>query len=149
MRRPWTKGIIVAALSLASPALLGQEEATPPPHEAQWGPHRPHPLFGDSEYRSPGLAVALSLTPMPVDFGNLYAENLGWGVAYTSIELTLALPAMWLGVGHMWHGGAGDSCNAWSTSEQEFLVGLVVAYVGVKIVAAMQAGAAAREFNEW
>ena len=32
--------------------------------------------------------------PVPVDFGNFYAENLGWGIAYTAIELSLMAPMM-------------------------------------------------------
>jgi len=76
--------------SLASTILLvatraSAQDAPPPPPTVAPPPQviivtdRPHAtLFGDVRYRSPGVAVALSLTPVPVDFGNLYAENVGW-----------------------------------------------------------------------
>lgn len=99
----------------------------------------------DAEYRSPGLAVALSLTPLPVDFGNLYAENLAWGVAYTGLELALMIPMMVLVGSHMDHGGNAD--QRWSSGEQVAAVSLVSVYVLVKLVAGLQAGAAARSFN--
>jgi hypothetical protein len=104
-----------------------------------------HGLFGDERYRSPGLAVALSLTPLPVDFGNLYAENLGWGVAYTALEVSTMVPMMWLVGGHMDHGWDGD--RRWSTGERNAMFGLVSGYVAIKLVAGLHAGYAARAFN--
>lgn len=108
--------------------------------------HGQHGLWGDSQYRSPGLAVALSLTPLPVDFGNLYAENLGWGIAYTAVELSLFAPMMWLVGGHMDHGRS-DTRN-WSDGEQNGMIALVSGYVVVKIAAGIHAGYAAGDFNQ-
>jgi len=120
------------------------------PHHGGMGygaPHgEHHPLLGDSDYRSPGLAVALSLQPLPVDFGNLYAENLAWGVAYTAIEVSLMAPMMWLGGSHMHRGyGAGD--RSWSANEKNAVVGLASGYVVVKLVAGLHAGYAAKALN--
>ena len=109
-------------------------------------PHHPHQArLGDSTYRSPGLAVVLSLTPLPVDFGNLYAENLGWGIAYTAIEVSLMMPMMWLVGRHMDHGGVDD--RSWGSGERMGMMGMVAGYVVVKLIAGLHAGYAAREFN--
>lgn len=102
-------------------------------------------LFGDARYRSPGLAAALSLTPVPVDFGNFYAENVGWGLVYTTGQLALAGSMMWLGGTHMCHGRV--DCSEWSDGETTAMVALASGYVAVKIVAAFHAASAAREFN--
>ena len=81
-------------------------------HDAVEGHHEAAPA-----YRSPGLAAVLSLTPLPVDFGNFYTDNVGWGVAYTALELGLAAPMMWLaadrGMGH----GSG-AANGWSSGDR-------------------------------
>jgi hypothetical protein len=147
-----------AAVALASPALVGgalaQGQASPPPPvvepsaapPAYVGTPMHHSfLYGDQAYRSPGLAVALSLTPLPVDFGNLYAENLGWGVAYTAVEVSLMAPMMWFAGSHMSHSNVDD--RRWGDGERAAMVGLVAGYVGVKLVAGLHAGYAAREFN--
>lgn len=107
--------------------------------------HR-HGLFGDSQFRSPGLAIALSLTPMPVDFGNLYAENLGWGIAYTAVEVSLVAPMMWLVGGHMDHGR--DDTRRWSDGERNTMIALGIAYIVVKLAAGVHAGYAAGDFND-
>lgn len=96
-------------------------------------------------YRSPGLAAVLSLTPVPVDFGNLYAEHVAWGMVYTTAELGLATGMMWLGADHMCHR---DGCQTWSGGETAGMVALATGYVAVKIVAGLHAASAAREFNE-
>jgi len=122
----------------------------PPPYATTNGEYpEPHPghqfLFGVSTYRSPGLAVALSLQPLPIDFGNLYAENLGWGIAYTAIEVSLLAPMMWMTGQHMDHGNGDD--RRWSGMEKGTMMGAVSAYVLVKIVASVHAGYAADAFN--
>jgi hypothetical protein len=101
--------------------------------------------LGEARYRSPGLAVALSLQPLPIDFGNLYAENLGWGVAYTAIEVSLLAPMMWMTGEHMDH-GASDN-RAWTGRETGAMVGLVCGYAVVKVVSGLHAGYAAQAFN--
>ncbi|MDX2054616.1 MAG: hypothetical protein SFV15_19605 [Polyangiaceae bacterium] len=82
---------------------------------------------------------------MPVDFGNLYAENLAWGVAYTAVELSLLTPVVWLTGGHMNHGG--DDTRRWSDGERNTVIGDLSAYVVVKLVAGLHAGYSARQFN--
>lgn len=77
---------------------------------AQCGGPASHAGHGDSAaieghqeapaYRSPGLAAGLSLTPVPVDFGNLYAGNIGWGIASTSLELGLMAPMFFIAANH-------------------------------------------------
>ena len=99
-----------------------------------------------SHYRSPGFAAALSLTPAPVDFGNLYAENVGWAMTYTSVELALMTGMMWLGADHMCH--RGGRCGDWSDVETGGMVALATGYVGVKIVSGIHAASAARSLNE-
>ncbi len=98
-------------------------------------------------WRSPGLAAALSLTPVPVDFGNFYAEHVAWGVAYTSLEVALMTPMMFLvadhGMGHSYYG----TRNPWSDSERNWMIGLVTGYVVVKAVAGLHAARNAEEFN--
>lgn len=110
-----------------------------------YGPPMPVPLFSDRHYRSPGLAVALSLQPLPIDFGNLYAENLGWGVAYTAVEVSLLAPMMWMTGSHMNHGANDD--RQWSGMETRAMMGLVSGYVVVKLASGLHAGYAARAFN--
>ena len=128
------------------PAVAPPPPPGPPPAPVSYGTrHDHHGLFSDSSYRSPGLAVALSLTPLPVDFGNFYAENLGWGVAYTAIEVSLLAPMMWVTGSHMGHGGVDD--RRWSDGERGAMIGLLAGYVAVKLIAGLHAGAAARGFN--
>jgi hypothetical protein len=82
---------------------------------------------------------------MPVDFGNLYAENIGWGVAYTSMELALGTGAMWIGGRHMCHAGG---CDDWSDGERTAMISLVSGYVVLKVAAGIHASVAAAQFNQ-
>lgn len=95
--------------------------------------------------RSPGLAAGLSLTPLPVDFGNLYAENIGWGIAYTTLELGLMAPMIFIAADH----GMGHSAtaNAWTSRDRNWMIGLVSGYVAIKLVSALHAAHAAEVFN--
>jgi hypothetical protein len=144
-------------LALAgSPGFADQPETSVEPITVDVAPQLYHGSghggfwFGSSDYRSPGLAAVLSLTPMPVDFGNLYAENFGWGMAYTAVELSLATPLVWLGAQHMCggHSRYDDGCDEWSDTEKTWALGLVSGYVGVKLLSAVHAGYAARAYNE-
>jgi hypothetical protein len=149
---------LMAATLLGSATSVAAEPAPPlsaPPLPAPQGlpapqvlvvpDHGHHSLLGDSTYRSPGLAVVLSLTPVPIDFGNFYAENLGWGIAYTALEVSLMAPMMWLAGNHMDHQRFDE--RRWSDGERAAMIGLVTGYVAVKMVAGLHAGYAAREFN--
>jgi hypothetical protein len=143
----------VAAAEEVSPAVVAPAAAPPapaplPPYArapAYGPPQAPSPLLGDGNYRSPGLAVALSLQPLPIDFGNLYAENLGWGIAYTAIEVSLMAPMMWMTSAHMNHGGGAD--RNWSGMETGAMAGFVSGYVLIKLASGLHAGYAARRFN--
>jgi hypothetical protein len=86
----------------------------------------------------------LSLTPVPVDFGNLYAENVSWGIAYTGAQLALGGAMMWMGGSRMCHGACGD----WSDTDRNAIVGFAAGYVLVKLVAGVHAASAASAFNE-
>ena len=153
MTRSWkilfAAGSVVAALcssqAMAQQANPASDSASPTVSSAPpLGRH--HGLLFGSQYRRPGLAVALSLTPLPVDFGNLYAENVGWGVAYTAVEVSLMAPMMWFVGGHMDHGR--DDTRSWTDGERNVMVGLLSGYVAVKLVAGLHAGYAARDFNQ-
>ena len=91
----------------AAPPLLA-----PPVARPASPPQAPVGVFVDAQYRSPGLAVALSLQPLPIDFGNFYAENLGWGVFYTAVEVSLLAPRMWMTGSHMATGSATTEAGA-------------------------------------
>jgi hypothetical protein len=142
--------LLSSTAAAQSPPADAEPDAAPVPAPASPGPplhaaHGHHGLSLDSRYRSPGLAVALSLTPLPVDFGNLYAENLGWGIAYTAVELSLAAPMMWFAGGHMDHGR--NDTRDWSEGERNGMIALVSGYVAVKLAAGIHAGYAASNFN--
>ena len=107
--------------------------------------HHHHGWWGAVRYRSPGLAFALSLTPMPIDFGNLYAENIGWGITYTSVELAVGSGIVWIGADHMCHG---NSCEEWSDGERTGMIALISGYIVVKLAAGTHASFAAQSFNE-
>jgi len=108
--------------------------------------HGHHGFWGTSRYRSPGLAFALSLTPLPVDFGNFYAENLPWGIAYTGAELALGTSIVWVAGGPMMC-GHGD-CDGWSDGKRVATIALVSGYVATKFVAGIHASIAAQRYNE-
>jgi hypothetical protein len=140
-----TIGASLGALAILAPGAAAQDIAP----SAAVAPLAPVPApafpFGEARYRSPGLAVALSLQPLPIDFGNLYAENIGWGMAYTAIEVSLMAPMMWMTGEHMNHGTADN--RTWSGRETGAMVGLVSAYVVVKLLAGLHAGYASRAFT--
>lgn len=166
MKRPrrlmLTLGASVGLLAARSPAASAQDSAPPlavspspampaPPPVASPSPTMPAPppvyIFGEPRYRSPGLAVALSLQPLPIDLGNFYAENLGWGVTYTAMEVSLLAPMMWMTGEHMNHGMGAD--RTWSGRETGTMMGLVSAYVVVKVISGLHAGYAAQAFDRF
>lgn len=95
-------------------------------------------------YRNPGLAAAMSLNPTPIDFGNLYAKNVGWAVAYSGAELAIATPAVWIAAEHAC--GA-PSCRDWSDGHGAAVVGLTAAYLVIKLVSGIHAAAASDDYN--
>lgn len=149
VRSPLHPLLLVAVLSVASTASAQPSEGpTGTTVPAQGSMDRSdsfhHHHWGFSPYRSPGLAFVLSLTPVPIDFGNLYAENTGWGIAYTSVELGLGGSMLWMGMGHMCHS---EECDSWSDNQRLTMLGLVSGYVAVKLGAGIHATYAAEEFN--
>lgn len=109
-------------------------------------------VVGDA-YRSPGLAAALSLTPMPVDFGNFYAENPEMGILWTAAETGLMAAAMWSAWdgdgGMMGHGTDRDGTrDRWTAADRDRTAALAAGYVGVKLIAALQASRSAQAHNE-
>jgi hypothetical protein len=151
-------GALIGVTRIGVAADISPIPAPPPPASAAPAPldvtplgyYPPPPLlFSERLHRSPGLAVALSLQPLPIDFGNLYAENIGWGVTYTAIEVALMAPMMWMTGSHMSHAGmtrVGDD-GSWSDREKGAMVGLAAGYVLVKLAAGLHAGRAAQGFN--
>jgi hypothetical protein len=83
---------------------------------------------------------------MPIDFGNLYAENIAWGIAYTSVELAVGSGIVWIGVDHMCRGS--DCAGDWSDAERTGMIALISGYIVVKLIAGTHASLAAQRFNE-
>lgn len=154
---------VVAGVFAGAPAIAAAQDVAPAPNALPTAPApapvpsylppptyvpppEPAPMFGDRTYRRPGIAAALSLQPLPIDFGNLYAENVGWGIAYTAVEASLLAPMMWMTGTHMNHGTGGD--RTWSSMETDAMIGFTSGYVLVKIASAVHAGYAAGKFNE-
>jgi hypothetical protein len=81
--------------------------------------------------QSPGLAAALSLTPVPIDFGNFYAESAGWGVAYTVTEVGLFVPMMILVADAGGMHDRYDDDDEWTRREQIAFYSLLGGYVAV------------------
>lgn len=104
-------------------------------------------------HRSPGLAAALSLTPMPVDFGNFYAENPEMGIVWTAAETGLMAAMMWSAwdgsmMGHGYDRDGDRARDRWTAADRDRTAALVAGYVGVKLVSALQASQSARVHNE-
>jgi hypothetical protein len=133
----WSGVILTVGVVILSPSRASADDASQSSTSVEPSAFGPH-------YRSPGLAAALSLTPAPVDFGNFYAENVGWGVVYTSAEVVLGAGMMWIGADHMCHSA---SCSAWSGVETGGMIAMAAGYVAVKIVSAMHAAGAATDFD--
>ena len=99
-----------------------------------------------NEERSPGLAALLSLQPMPVAIGNFYADDWEKGILYTSLELSLFIPAMGLLGGRHMMGGYNynhyhdESDHEWSDNDRTLFYSLLAGYVAVKVISAFDAG---------
>ena len=151
--------VLAAALVMLSAATATAEQPTEPAPaaaEAQDGSEesesaQPAGWERLATYRSPGLAATLSLTPVPVDFGNLYAENVGWGLGYTAVQISLITPLVWLtaqrmGWGH--HGESNGNGSGLNATERAWALGLFTGFVVTKLISAAHAAVAAEEFNE-
>ncbi|MEK6606860.1 MAG: hypothetical protein AABZ30_04290 [Myxococcota bacterium] len=140
--RPATHGGRVAFLAAALAAAVALAPATARADMMMMG-------MGHGHDRSPGLAALLSLTPVPIDFGNFYAENWGWGVGYTVGEIALFAPMMALAMGDGWghHDRLDGTDDEWTRSERIAFYSLLGGYVVVKSVAAIHAARAAEAYN--
>lgn len=104
-------------------------------------------MMGHGHERSPGLAAVLSLTPMPIDFGNFYAENWGWGVGYTVGEVAVFTPMVVLAASSGWgHHNAQDD-DEWTREEAVAFYSLLGGFVVLKTVAAIHAARATEAYN--
>lgn len=99
--------------------------------------------FGStSGYRNPFTAALLSLTPLPVDFGNFYAENRTWGFIYSGTELALTGGIVAIGAQHV-----GANHPDWTNAQGYGLAALAGGYLLVKVIAAGHAISAARSYS--
>ncbi len=103
-----------------------------------------HTDFQLSSKKSPALAAALSLQPLPVDLGNFYAGNWKRGVLYSAAQLALFVPAAVLVAErsdwghHRYYGN--DDRRPWTRVERERFYYLVGGYFLVKMISAFDAG---------
>jgi hypothetical protein len=134
-----------AADSTAADSTAPRTNYASPSRQPDDGFRGHHGFWGQGRYRSPGLAFALSLTPMPIDFGNLYAENVPWGIVYTSAELALGTGILWIGGGHMMC--RSSDCDDWTDKERAATIAFVSGYLAVKLAAGTHASFAAERFN--
>lgn len=76
------------------------------------------------------LAVALSLQPLPIDFGNFYAGNSSRAILYTAGELGIFIPTVVM------------IANGRNTSESNRTItySLIGTYLLIKIISAFDAG---------
>lgn len=91
--------------------------------------------------KSPGVAAVLSLQPMPVDFGNFYVDDWGKGIIYTSLELSMIIPGMFLmSDNHMYFNG---NNNGWTDNQRVWFYSLLTGYVLTKVISAYDAASTA------
>ena len=91
--------------------------------------------------KSPGAAALLSLQPMPVDFGNFYVDDWGKGIIYTSIELSIIIPGMFLmSDNHMYRNG---NNNGWTDDQRVWFYSLLTGYMLTKVISAYDAASTA------
>lgn len=102
-----------------------------------------------SSRKSPALAAMLSLQPIPIDLGSLYAGNWERGIIYTAAQIALFVPAVVLiGENSRWRHHYYDPARyypdddrwTWSRAERERFYYLVGGYVLVKLISAFDAG---------
>jgi hypothetical protein len=130
---------LIAAVSvlLARPVLAAEPELRTEPGEEQF-------VWRGGE-KSPSLAAGLSLTPLPIDFGNFYAGSPSWGLVYSGAELAVAGTIVWWGTEHLCWFQAADCTYR---TESAWVAGaMFTGYVAIKIRAAFHADAAARKYN--
>ncbi len=115
--------------------------------------HRSHRWGFDGDKKSPSLAAALSLQPLPIALGQFYVGDWEKGILYTTAEVALAIPAVALlsknrGWGHRSYYYYDDPYRqTWTDAERERFYYLAGGYLLVKIVSAFDAGYSAERYN--
>ncbi|MGD0725296.1 MAG: hypothetical protein ABSB63_07005 [Spirochaetia bacterium] len=110
------------------------------------------PMFGgwfDSGERSPAVAALLSLTPMPIAFGQFYAGDWATGLLFSFVETAEAATTIGVVVYEgttMMH--AGVPIRDWDSTGQVVFFSALGSFVITKFVDALTAGLAADAYNK-
>jgi len=114
-------------------------------HSGQWA----------SSKKSPAIAAALSLQPLPVDLGSFYAGNWERGIVYTAAEIALFVPAVVLlaensNWGHHRYDAYyyGDPARrTWTNADRNRFYYIVGGYFLIKVISAFDAGLSVEHQN--
>ena len=98
--------------------------------------------------KSPTIAAALSLQPLPMDLGSFYAGNWERGVIYSAAEIALFVPAVVLlaensNWGHHRYDAYyyGDPARrTWTNADRNRFYYIVGGYLLIKVISAFDAG---------
>jgi hypothetical protein len=106
-----------------------------------------------SKEKSPAVAAALSLQPLPVALGQFYVGDWEKGILFTTAQVALFVPAMVLlsensSWGHRWYYDTDPYRRSWTTAERERFYYFIGGYVIVKIISAFDAGYSAERQNQ-
>ena len=110
------------------------------------------PMFGGwfgSGERSPAVAALLSLTPMPIAFGQFYAGDWATGLLFSLVETAEAATMIGILVYEgttMMHGGV--PIRDWDSTGQVVFFSALGSFVVTKFVDAFTAGMAADAYNK-
>ena len=118
--------------------VLGNNVVAQHHHSDQWS----------SSKKSPAMAAALSLQPLPMDLGSFYAGNWERGIVYTAAEIVLFVPAIILiaeksNWGHHRYGSyyyVESSRKTWTNAERNRLYYFAGGYFLIKVISAFDAG---------
>lgn len=118
--------------------VLGNNMVAQHHHSDQWA----------SSKKSPAIAAALSLQPLPLDLGSFYAGNWERGIVYTAAEIALFVPAVVLlaensNWGHHRYDAYyyGDPARrTWTDADRNRFYYIVGGYLLIKVISAFDAG---------
>lgn len=142
----WLAFALLVGLGGTATALA--DPPAPGPLETKYRVHRrsAYRIAPDASSRIvPAAAMGLSLTPVPLDFGNLYADNIMWAGIYTGVEFGLAGTFTWLAVSHRCDDA--EECQRWNLREARSAVAVLASYVLVKLIAGLHARGVAVRAN--
>lgn len=98
------------------------------------------------------LTGFLSLQPMPIDFGNLYAGNWRTSIVLTGIEaslMTAGIVVLATNAAHMGRLEPTSTADLLSVRDRRFVLGLTGAYIATKLTSAWIAiGAVAEKYSD-